>query len=148
MDAGFSDSDIAEFRNLFFRARHPSIDKFIQYNEDDYGDIGRTNIAAVLLNCENDCWLSEDWYSQLLSEISPSGPSEIAEGMLSIITFNYDRSFEYFFTTAFEAGFNLSLKEANNLFSRIKIVHVYGKLGELNSVPYGEKSLIKKQHEG
>ncbi len=148
LDAGFSDSDIAEFRNLFFRARHPSIDKFIQFNEDESGDIGRTNIAAVLLNCENDCWLSEDWYAQLLSEIAPSGPNEIAEGMLSIVTFNYDRSFECFFTTAFEAGFNLTPKEANDLFNRIKIVHVYGKLGELNAIPYGDKSLIKKAARG
>lgn len=45
-DYGFTDGQIADFRNLFYRARRQSIDKFIEFNETEHGEIGRVNIAA------------------------------------------------------------------------------------------------------
>lgn len=142
-DAGFSDAHVADFRNAFYRARRQSIDKFIQFNEADFGAIGRTNIATVLLNCEKDRWLDGNWYVQLLDAVVPNTPDDLAENRLSIVSFNYDRSLEYFFTTAFEAGFHLTGAEAIAMFRRISVVHVYGQLGTLEELPYGDIRLFR-----
>jgi hypothetical protein len=143
-DAGFDQGIVKGFRTTFFRARQTSIDKFIQRYEKEYGDVGRLHMAAAVLNCEQDRWLNEDWYAQLIDEIAPKGPDDIKDDMLSIITFNYDRSFEQFFRDAFQYGFRMSAKAAGALFSRIRIVHVYGNLGSLNDTPYGKISVAKE----
>lgn len=46
-----------------------------------------------------------------------------------IVTFNYDRSIEYFFYTRFMSRLNLNQVEAANLMKYIYRVHVHGLLG-------------------
>ncbi|MEJ5260180.1 MAG: hypothetical protein WHS88_08335 [Anaerohalosphaeraceae bacterium] len=48
-----------------------------------------------------------------------------------MITFNYDRSFEYYFLCALAAKYKVPAQEAARIFSNLRIVHVYGQLGEL-----------------
>lgn len=100
------------------------------------------------MNCEKDFWLDGEWYAQLLDEIVPNRPDDLKDGMLSVITFNYDRSFEYFFTTAFEAGFRLNAEEAFAMFDRVNVIHVYGQLGPIRSVPYGNSTFIRRAASG
>ena len=60
---------------------------------------------------------------------------------LRVITFNYDRSFEFYFWRAFRATFKLNDAQADEMLARISVLHVYGHCGELRSgvevVPYG-----------
>ena len=100
--------------------------------------VARLQIAATILNCERDDWLDGDWYSQLLEDMAPNDPDDVQRGRLSVITFNYDRSFERFFTSAFEHSFRLTKPEAFKVFERIQLVHVYGTLGTLGNMPFGK----------
>jgi hypothetical protein len=133
----FDPALLKEFQQRFFAAKTQSIDRFIQYNEAAFGRIGRLHIAATILNCEDDRSLDGDWYALLLDEIFPRGPVDLSPGDLSVVTFNYDRSFEQFFTSAFTC-FGLTPQEAATQFAKINVVHVYGQLGELAKVPYGD----------
>ncbi len=75
-----------------------------------------------------------------MEELVQDGPTFDASN-LRVITFNYDRSFEFYFWRAFRATFNLNDAEADDMLQRIEVVHVYGHCGELRTgvevVPYG-----------
>src|SRR5437868_2505685 len=60
---------------------------------------------------------------------------------LSVVTFNYDRSFEAALFIAVQKAYNLTDKEAASYVKSIPVLHIYGQLGELphlsqNSRPY------------
>lgn len=116
------------------------IDWFLR-NNPDYEDIAKLHIAAVLLDRET-APPSGDWYAELSRQALPAHTRTFEPGMLSVITFNYDRSFERFFLTALQSDYNLSSADAEREFSQIKIEHVYGKLGSLADVPYGDVSRV------
>jgi hypothetical protein len=48
---------------------------------------------------------------------------------LSVITFNYDRVFEYFLHYGLRSSYNLSVAEAVDLGAVIPVIHVHGRLG-------------------
>ena len=145
--AGCAKQLISDFRTTFFKARRTNIDKFIQRYEDDFGSLGRLHIAATILNCEYDALLDGDWYSQLFEEMIPNDPEDVQQDRLSVITFNYDRSFERFFTTALQYSFRLTSEQALHVFHRIKLVHVYGALGTLGNMPYGKLEYVREASE-
>jgi hypothetical protein len=136
LGAHLAKEDLEHFRKCLFLARSSSVDRFIQHNEPQWGPLGRRLLAHALLNCEKEEWLDKDWYQDLFDIIAPT-PESLVDGMLSVITFNYDRSFERFFRTAFQYQFGLAECPALELYRRIKIEHVYGDLGTLDDVPYG-----------
>lgn len=81
---------------------------------------------------------ADDWIWHLYDKLtrrfnSPQKYSEINFDNISFVTFNYDRSLEYFLYTALENGFNYKQigGSPKELFDRIKIEHVYGKVIEL-----------------
>jgi hypothetical protein len=127
---------IADFWNKFYRADR-SIDWFLRRNESMFGDIARLQIAAVLLACEQDDKLSDDWYQLLSQEILPRNLDSLEEGKLSIISFNYDRSFERYFLNQFENLCDFPPDEAKDALNKIRLEHAYGQLGSLDEVPYG-----------
>ncbi|OAP43275.1 hypothetical protein AU381_27145 [Sinorhizobium glycinis] len=58
---------------------------------------------------------------------------------ITIITFNYDRCIEHYLEHALPRSFyGMTIEEARGIVKNIKIVHPYGKLGELDKVPFGE----------
>jgi len=69
----------------------------------------------------------------------PGDTNTLEPGKLSI-TFNYDRSFERYFLNTLEGRFGLVGEEANRILNRIRVKHVYGQLGTLDEVPYGDYS--------
>lgn len=141
------DDQVEPFRDKFFAAGR-SIDWFLRYREENFGEIARLFIAAVLLGCEREDKLCGDWYELLLQRLIPAGPESLEANKLGIITFNYDRSFERYFRRALEAQYDLSPEDAGQLFSRIRIEHVYGQLGTLEEVPYGDYKQARRASEG
>jgi hypothetical protein len=138
----------ADFWNDFFRADQ-SIDWFLRDNEPTFGKIARLQIAAILLNCERDDRLAGDWYRSLSKLVFPTSDFEsLAEGDLSVISFNYDRSFERYFLNVLESQYHLSLPDAKAVFDRIHLVHAYGQLGPLDEVPYGDATKAECAAEG
>ncbi len=134
---------LERLRTKFFLGRTLSIDKFLQHPENagEFGELGRRLIAAVLLKCENQRLLDKGWYAELFSQIAPNNPDDLRSGMLSVVTFNYDRSFEIYLWTAFRETFRLSRDQLGDVWRRIRITHAYGYLGDLGERDYGtEKS--------
>lgn len=140
LHAGFSDGEIRRFRGEFFNAQRVSVDAFLAWRKDEFEVIGKFAAALAVLMCERRDSLNENWYQWLLEELIQDGPSFDASN-LRVVTFNYDRSFEFYFWRAFRATFNLNDTEADETLGRIEIVHVYGHCGEVRSgvevVPYG-----------
>src|SRR5213079_3703208 len=53
------------------------------------------------------------------------------QGKLSIITFNYDRSLEFFLLNALQSSFNLEYPDCLTTLNNLPIVHLHGQLGAL-----------------
>jgi hypothetical protein len=51
-EAGFFDEQISKFRDALRKSQRPSIDAFLETYEEDFMEIGKTAIAAVLMDHE------------------------------------------------------------------------------------------------
>jgi hypothetical protein len=89
-------------------------------------------IAAILLNCERQDYIKGGWYQTLFNELTTES-AEIPKDLISVITFNYDRSLEWYLFRTFRATFNLNEVDAWERVRQIRIVHVYGDLGPLQA---------------
>jgi hypothetical protein len=67
----------------------------------------------------------------------------LSKNNVTFVTFNYDRSLEYFLLTSIAGlyGINTNSKEAISAFSSIPIYHIYGKIGEI----IGDKNDLKRR---
>jgi hypothetical protein len=131
---GFDPKKVRDFRNEFLRSQQYSIDAFLA-NRPEFVDIGKFTIAMSLIECEQEKLLySPDAekkggvYQYLFSEMADK-QADIDNNHLSFITFNYDRSIEYFLFNAIKYSFGKTDKGAKSLLEKIPIIHVHGWLG-------------------
>jgi len=100
-----------------------------------------------LLGCENPdivASVTNNWYSLLFRELrkGTSKFEDVLENKLSIITYNYDRLFEYLLCTHLRDSYKLTDSDCSLIFSpessKIQIIHLHGKVGDLenSSSPY------------
>jgi hypothetical protein len=68
------------------------------------------------------------WYEYLYQKIGTT-KKEFLQSHLSVITFNYDRSFEYFLYLALTNTYGPKDKDIEQLLEAIPVVHIYGMLG-------------------
>lgn len=144
-----SKSDIEAFVSAFKQSGMLSIDSFLE-RRDEYLSLGRLAIAAIL--CRQEVPLvpfehnrPDNWYKALWREMTygANDPSNALRNV-AFITFNYDRSLEYFLSTAIRNSFK-GIAEATALahLKRIHILHVYGSLGDFHwadSLPTGQRA--------
>jgi hypothetical protein len=126
-----NDMLIRRFGDELRASASPSIDVFLE-SRSDFLEVGRVAIAAELLRCENAgiFHLKKGWYPYLFNKMRDPGQFEsFGENKLSIVTFNYDRSLEYFLYTALKNSFQNRQDEHVENFKRIPIIHVHGQLG-------------------
>ena len=149
---GFDPTNIMLFRDALAKSGRPSVDVFLEYRSE-FLALGKTAIAAILTPYEIEANLytaERNWYEYLFRHLGPSR-KDLAQGNLSVVTFNYDRSFEHYLFEALRNSFNLSTTQALEYFDHgipnatvydhtIPIVHVYGKLGELPYVGSPDKT--------
>jgi hypothetical protein len=137
-----------DFAKVFKYSGTASIDTFLSHRSD-YAEIGKKAIASTILDYEKNSALDKwDWYGLLWSKIKNyiefQGDRLILKPIpLHIVTFNYDRSLEYFLWKAIQNTFRTSEDQAFNLMSEINIIHFYGSLGPLNgqdAIPYGSNN--------
>ena len=135
---------VQDFYNNLLLSSEMSIDAFLEHNIK-YVEIGKRVIANILIRKEKhdelfDKWIekwleptNEDkhWYQFLFSKLNAPF-EEFESNNLKIITFNYDRSLEYFLLESMKAKYS---EEDNNAIleklHKIPILHIYGKLGNL-----------------
>lgn len=135
-----------------------SVDAFLE-EHPDYLDMGKFAIASKLLPLEKerllyDAWLYPEkeevkgknhWYDILFKKlIDRANFDNFKDNKLSVITFNYDRSFEQFLFNSFRSSRKKAKETKADCIvqvSSIEVVHVYGSLGRLPWQP--DSGLLK-----
>lgn len=135
---GYSFDQIHEFREQFERSPKSSIDAFLE-NRPEFLQLGKLLISMCILSCEHDSTLfinknkHKSWYHYIFNLMTPSW-ADFTENKLSIITYNYDRSFEVFFIKALMSTFGKSFDECVQAFTdTIKIIHVHGRIADIGT---------------
>lgn len=135
--AKISEVDVREFRDALVKADPHSIDTFIE-NRPKYELIGKYCICLLLLPQENITNLSTNignetrWYQYVLNKMKEvKDKSLFKSNKISIVTFNYDRSFEQYMYLNITNSYEINDEEYNKYMENIPIIHLYGKLGNL-----------------
>jgi hypothetical protein len=127
---GFSNDNIAEFRKVLTTSPFATIDAILSYRPS-LAKIGKFAIVKTLSVCQKPekVFPPRDWYHELFSRLGLENP-DIPPPPLSVLTFNYDNSFEYFFDRIIETQFEgENKKSVRNKFDAINIIHLHGCLG-------------------
>jgi hypothetical protein len=127
---------IKDFEVDFSRSPLSSIDAFLEHRPE-FIEIGKIAIAVTLIPCEKRTKLrrvpreKRKWLDIVFETMSVDpDPTLFLKNNLNIITFNYDRTVEYFFFEAIQSTYGLDDEETVKLVQSIPVVHVHGKLGE------------------
>jgi hypothetical protein len=142
---------LVEFRRMLDLGGHSSIDSFLATHArfGGYPEVGKFAVAKCLLPLEFKASFSRtqkvisesnpdrDWLSYLFNYMSQgclnSADEFIENNKSTFVTFNYDRTLEYFFYHRFQHTYGLSPAEALEKAKQIPIIHVYGSLGDFHS---------------
>ena len=141
---------VENFRLQLIKARPSSIDDFIAYNNTMGFDIvGKACIVLVISRHESSSSskLFEGWYCYLWRKIYDGDIEGMKSNLknLTIITFNYDRSLEYFLYESMQNLFSMTNQETKILFNEnVAIHHIYGQLGFFD---WQEKNSVVKKYE-
>jgi len=81
--------------------------------------------------------LNGNWIKELAKKLSNYGFNDIAEN-LTVVTFNYDRTFEKYFPVYLNERISLTTEQITYLQTNVE--HVYGYLGDLNEIPFELKN--------
>lgn len=129
---GFSEEEIASFRNELKFSASPSIDTFLEPRKEDERILGKLAIANALIPFENEepLFYDNSWYSIFFNKINSSFEN-FDKNKVSFITFNYDRSLEHFLFTTLKNRYQKTEQECAAKLKNIPIVHLYGKLALL-----------------
>jgi hypothetical protein len=132
-DLGVTPDALRAFVDTLRFSAHTSVDAFLE-ERPEYITVGKLAIACELVPCENPDLLfpprapSSHWYEDLAGAME-IGADRFPKNQLSILTFNYDRSFEHYFLTVLQTRRRIDEPEALKLLERIPIHHLHGDLG-------------------
>jgi hypothetical protein len=128
---GFSHERIKDFAAALSQSGRQSVDAFLE-SRDDFLEVGRHAIANELLAFEKsqDIFKHNDWYQYLFNRMCDSDLFEsFGRSNLAVVTFNYDRSLEFYLFSALRNSFQKTAGECAENFKAIPIIHVHGQLG-------------------
>jgi len=122
--AKFDGQTIAEFHGRLCKSSFNSIDRFL-FRNTQFLEMGKAAIAAALIPYEsvgtlseiNDANRDDRWYEYFFQQIDAQW-DRLQPGILAILTYNYDRSFEYFLYRSFRNGHGMSDHECRNALAR------------------------------
>lgn len=126
---------IKEFANALIHSQKTSVDAFLEHRPE-FINIGKLAIAGALIPFEDERFLffneigNRDWYEYLFGKLSASFES-FGENKVSFLTFNYDRSLEFYLFTALKHSYGKNEEDCFKKLNEIKIVHLHGQLGDL-----------------
>lgn len=140
-NCGFPWDTIKRFETDLRECNLQSIDAFLELRGKEFERIGKAAIAGILIPKEIRANLSRTgWYEYLHSRII-GRKEDFERNKLTVVTFNYDRSFEAALFIALQKSYNLTDTEAATYVKVIPVIHVHGQLGGLpflseNGRPY------------
>lgn len=121
-----------DFSNALEFSSAPSIDDFLE-KRPEFMKIGKIAISSQLIDKENPAFISREttgnWY-ELLWGCMEAKVDDFVNNKISFITFNYDRSLEFFIHRALISYYGIKKERAYEILAKIPIIHVHGMLGE------------------
>ena len=139
--AGITAGEIQSFAKTFWRSSILSIDSFLA-KRLEFTEIGKLAIATYLCHFENPDFVfaennQDHWYRGLWNVLveDVSNINELPQNKIKFISFNYDRSLEYFLHEATKNTFGVHDVHAKSAWSQLGIMHIYGMIGEFNYQP-------------
>lgn len=135
---GYDSSLIDQFKKTLNYSVYPTIDIFLE-NKPRFRGIGSACIAHTIMSRENERKLfpQKNWYGSIFDAFE-LGTNSINLENLTVLTFNYDRSFEHFFNDNINYNCRQDLEEiAVKELKKVNIIHLHGAIGEYPKVPYG-----------
>lgn len=133
--------EIAHFADFFRKSNQRSIDAFLS-RQERFRDIGKFCIAAELCSRERQESvigdIEDDWYALLLEALTRDAITlqDVRRNQIRIVTFNYDRSLEYYLFESLKHTFpNATDADILTTIDGFGILHVYGCLAEFSPVP-------------
>ena len=135
----FEDDLIFEFGTKLRHSPRESVDAFLEH-QPRYLELGRAAIACALIPLERARSLTDrskpikgDWYKYFYNQVC-SSPDDTANRAPTVLTYNYDRSFETYLRAALQNDFDVSAEQAQGILSSFPFIHLHGSLGDQ---PYG-----------
>jgi hypothetical protein len=132
--AGFPESQCSAFGKALETSEKFSIDAFLE-NRREFQDIGRAAIAVHIAQCESRSVIARggrpdrDWLRYFYNQLGATIEDHVSQG-LSVISYNYDRSFEAWFERAWAADYPTPIESARKSLAQLKVIHVHGMIGE------------------
>ncbi len=136
LSLGFLRSLIGEFQQQLLASMQPSVDAFLEARPE-FMEVGKSAIAASLIPCERPNVVlrrrkdAPSWYEYLFNQMRVAKLSQ-EPPPIAFVTFNYDRSLEFFLFTAIRSSLGLPNDDVVPLMATIPVIHVYGDLGPLD----------------
>lgn len=127
--------DVDEFRNSLKHSGKMSVDGFLEHRPE-FLKIGKMAIATALIQfeCPGNMFGSpvgnRNWYEYLYNRMNSSFENFNTD-KFSILTFNYDRSFEYFLFTSLKHSYGKNDEDIYEKLRKLNIIHLHGQLGYL-----------------
>ena len=140
--------EVSSFLEDLRKSGSLSVDAFLEYRKE-YLDIGKAAIALALIPKEipgsklYDQSEGQTWYDYLLNKMKSSFDA-FRDNKLTILTFNYDRSLDFYLREALSSNYGKKIDEVEECLSKIPIIHLYGQLGTLSERPYHSSELNKE----
>lgn len=138
-------SKIDDFLSALFYSGKKSIDAFLEHRTE-YMQIGKVAIGAILIPYEIEYslfWTTPSWYQDLFNNMNATF-EKFGENKLAIITYNYDRSFEFYLKKALENSYGKSGKKSIEQLNRMQIIHLHGTIGNLPGMGSNTREYRKK----
>lgn len=160
VDDEYDHNKIRLFCNRFENSNDSMIDYFLNTLErKDLVKLGKALIAASIIKHEKissgirPINIKDNWFEILFKKMTEGFRNNLDyqlfnENKVSFITFNYDRSLEYYFALSLQNKFGIDNTTISNIMNKIKIRHVFGRLPELPSenelinINYGDNFTI------
>jgi len=135
--------DLKEFCDKFHNSPVYSIDEWL-VNWPDLRDVGCLVLAYHILKAEahSNLFRTETWAQYLLG-LCGNTRDEFEKAQFLIVTFNYDRSFEFFLYYTLLNKYAYDPEQASQIVKKKVIHHIHGKLGALEWENTPEEVMIK-----
>lgn len=138
------------FRELF-RWSKGTIDEFLETNPA-WLEPGKGLIAAHIIKKEEPEHLhpkTADWMGLLFRWMAEGTSADtFASNRLSVVSLNYDRSFEFALSKFIEGRFHRDPFDAHHIASKFPVIHIHGQVGPLWSENGRYESEFKSDLEG
>lgn len=135
-DVGIASGTLSQFQSEFLHSGLSSIDDFLS-RRGEYERVGKLAIAYELCIRERDgsvfgTNIDDDWYRLLWKAMSSDADTmgDLKSNQIRIVSFNYDRSLEFFLSNAIMSTFGVDEDTAVAALNTVAIIHPYGMLGK------------------